>query len=116
MYLCNACYIVTHIRYRSKGSTPTRETAFQAVQKPCFLWERVTPFGTDFGLFHFADLWYAQKCYKHNITSLIFIFIFLVTFHSKRDNRFKLSTQANFDFFLVLFFSLNLKLLSHQIK
>ena len=29
------------------------------VQEQCFLWERGTTFGVDFGLFHFADLLHA---------------------------------------------------------
>lgn len=47
-----------NIGYRNKGLTPN--PAFQAVQVKCFLWERVTPFGFDSGLFHFADLLRAQ--------------------------------------------------------
>ena len=42
-----------HVSYKNKGSTPNQ--AFQAVQAQGFLWESVTPFGMDFGLFHFAD-------------------------------------------------------------
>lgn len=43
MYFYNTCYIVTHIATRL-------QQAFQAVR------ERLTPFGVDFGVFHFADL------------------------------------------------------------
>lgn len=38
-----------------KGSTPNQ--LFQAVQEQCYLWETVTPFNVDFGLFHFADFY-----------------------------------------------------------
>ena len=39
---------MTHIRYGSNGSTQNQ--TFQTVQEQCFLWERVTPFGVDFGV------------------------------------------------------------------
>ena len=52
------------ISYGRKGFTPnTPNQVFQAVQELCFLWERVTPFAVDFGLFHFAGLFHAQQCY-----------------------------------------------------
>lgn len=42
MYLCIACYMMTHIIYGSKGSSQNQ--AIRAVQEQCFLCERVTPF------------------------------------------------------------------------
>lgn len=53
--------MVMRLSYRSKGSTQNQ--AFQAMQEQCFLWRRVTPFGSDFGLLHFADFSHAQKCF-----------------------------------------------------
>ena len=47
-WIDKAYYIVMHISYGSKDSTQ----AFATVHEQCFLWERVTPFGVDLGLFH----------------------------------------------------------------
>lgn len=70
--------------YWGKGSTLYQ--AFQAVRELCFLWENLTPFSADFGLFHFAHLLHAQQYYipqwrkgkyakKHSMASLTYFFL-----------------------------------------
>ena len=48
-------------RHRVEGGTTGEE--FEALQEQCFLWERGTPSGADFGLFNFQDFFTYTRTY-----------------------------------------------------